>query len=64
MQIYNSKAIFDDSVQKAAIEYAFNNFRSNYDNMQDPVKRAAFYRQAKEESKEYDVGYQKKLKLK
>ena len=62
LQIYNSKAIFDNSVQKAAVEHAFNNFRSNYDNIQDPVKRSAFYKQAKAESKEYDVPYQRKLK--
>ena len=62
LQIYNSKAIFDDGVQSAAVTYAFNNFRSKYDNIQDPVKKREFYMQEREKSKDFDVPYQKKLK--
>lgn len=56
------KADFDLAVQDAAVNSLFNQFRSKYDDIKDPVKQFEFYRQMKKESKIYDVKYQKKLK--
>lgn len=62
VKLATTKADFDIAVQDAAVNSLFNQFRSKYDDIKDPVKQLEFYRQAKKESKIFDVKYQKKLK--